>query len=411
MLNQLLPLYDQLAEQTGRDPKLLRETANASQRVGDIHQRLGRLAPAEAAYQRAIARFHDLESIGQLDTITQLNRARTHSSLATIWNRQHQAEQATAELLRTVALLEPLAVSSPTPAVRLELARTHYLLGVHQRPIPGHDPLPELPRRPPVNLSSRDREGVVIRQDLRPLPDGRGSFHHRREPFGPIRNAAAIEQLNTAIVLLSELLIKHPREPEFRHLLALCHRELASVDVGEAGRNAFEKAVSILQELCEESPLTADYQFDLSDAYGRIPMPVPPDQMEDCQWRLTRALSFSAKLVDEQPHVADYMELHVHNHHRLARVLRQSNRADEAATHYAQAFDFQSRLARRHPEMLAHRLWKARIARNYAQVLSDPDPAAALGKHDCRIGAAHSPASRSSRRQPCARRFATSAPA
>ena len=34
-------------------------------------------------------------------------------------------------------------------------------------------------RGEPANNSSRDREGVVIRKDLRPLPDGRGSFLHR----------------------------------------------------------------------------------------------------------------------------------------------------------------------------------------------------------------------------------------
>ncbi len=354
-LDQLLPLYDQLAEQTGRDPKLLREAANASQRVGDIHHRLGRLALAEAAYQRSLARYRVLESFSQLTTAAQLGRARTHSSLATIWNRQRHTDQATAELLKTIALLKLLAVSSPTPDVQLELARTHYLLGVHQRPIPGHNvqaaPSPGGPHHPP-----RSRGG--------------------RELLVPIINADAIEQLRTAIELLSNLLATNPRQPEFRHLLALCHGELNTANSHEPGSDHFEQSVSILRELCEEFPHSLEYQFHLSDIYARIPM--PPVELESCELRVTNALKLSATLIEEQPHVADYMELHVHNHHRMSRVLRSSHRRAAAMSHAAQAFDFQSRLMRRHPEMLVHHLWKARIARNYAQLLDDPAAAREL---------------------------------
>ncbi len=61
-LEKALAFYQRLATEEGADPAVLFETAKAEQRVGEIQNKLGKYAEAEAAYRRAIELFAQLRA-------------------------------------------------------------------------------------------------------------------------------------------------------------------------------------------------------------------------------------------------------------------------------------------------------------------------------------------------------------
>ena len=62
LLEEMLPFYDRLAQQTGNDNKLKAGTAEANRRVGAIRQRLGQSDEAAKAYRRAIALYQEFQA-------------------------------------------------------------------------------------------------------------------------------------------------------------------------------------------------------------------------------------------------------------------------------------------------------------------------------------------------------------
>ena len=58
-----------------------------------------------------------------------------------------------------------------------------------------------------VNYSSRDRQGVVIRNDLRPLPDGRSSKRHSLGAFAAPSASGAWERGDSFILALQQNLV------------------------------------------------------------------------------------------------------------------------------------------------------------------------------------------------------------
>ena len=94
--------------------------------------------------------------------------------------------------------------------------------------------------------------------------------------------------------------------------------------------------------------------------------------------RLRAALEQSADLVDGHPYVPDYISLHIHILHKLARILRERPpdqrdrdlaRMDEAGQLYQEAIRRQAALVKRFPEDVAYRFWLATIRMSSAQLL------------------------------------------
>ena len=191
LLTEMLPFYDRLTQQTGNGTAFRYRTAEANRRVGAIRQRLGQTEEAVKAYQRAIALFGALGSHSV--TNANLKTAQSQNELGRIFTAQRQTASARQSHLAALRLLETEAARPGASSVlRFELARTYFLLGLPERPLPTTNP--------------RDRGGPERHPD-----EGRA-------------------RLAQAVALLQALSDSTPRNPEYQHLLALCYLEGAPAD-------------------------------------------------------------------------------------------------------------------------------------------------------------------------------------
>jgi serine/threonine protein kinase len=359
LLEELLGFYEQLAQEGSEYPKLQAQAAEANQRIGDIHQKLGRFEQASAAYLKAID-LYQRPSAELLGGAVRIKIARTFNELG----RALQALQRTDESRQAhdralTALLEAPKDSATRPEYRYELARTDYfqarrdlLLGP-----PGSDA-----NRPP-DSEGRGRGG--------PRGSGRGDAGRRgrggpdgRGPGGlggPRPPGARETQLSQqALRLLQDLVNEYPAVPEYRHLLACCYRDL-SVGPPRDGPGSFSantsRAVEILRELVEDFPKVPDYRHDLCETLGRIP---------DLGWsrfatvfaankqRLEEAITLSRALVAEYPNVPQYTASHAQLHDKLSFLFHGAGQTAPAEEELRNAVALQAGLVKQHPEVAAY---------------------------------------------------------
>jgi serine/threonine protein kinase len=349
LLEEMLPFYDRLAQQTGNDDTLRAGTAEANRRVGAIRQRLGQLDDAVEAYQRAIAMYEDLLARKPANPALKLAVAQIKNELGRMLTSRRQPAEAREAHLAALALLENDAgLASAPDALRFELARTCYFLGTQERPLPAAD----------------------SRQSDRPAPI---SGEHR-------------ERLAQAVVLLRGLPTAPPANPERQHLLALCYLEGAAASEvgGPQAKGGAERAMEILEGLVQAFPGIPDYAYDLSEAYARMHIPRPPiapEAQRVIEDRFGKALALLDKLVTQYPDIPDFLAAEARLHDKLGAFHRQMDRWPEAEQSFRKAIAIQAKLVKQFPETPNHSLWMAtfRIALGDALIRQN-QPAQARGE-------------------------------
>lgn len=324
LLEEMLPFYDKLAQQTGNSVDLRLRTAEASRRVGAIRQRLGQTEAAVQAYQRAIGLYRELGK--QLPPQAYLALAQMENELGRLFTANHQSAAALQVHLAALSLLQTNALLPSAPsAAPYELARTYFFLGLRERPLPATSRL-EKERPDPIPAAQRDN-------------------------------------LAKAVALLKSLPAATSTRPEYQHLLALCYLEGATVEgVREpAGEEGDERAIQILHDLAKNFPDIPDYAYDLSEAYARIhlpPPPIRPEDQRDIEERLNQARALIENLVRQHPDVPEFLASQARIHHKLGAFQRQIERWPEAETCFRQAVAVQSRLVKQFPTPY-YNLWMA----------------------------------------------------
>ena len=106
LLEEMLPFYDRLAQQTGNGDDLRLRTAEANLRVGAIRQRLGQSEEAVKAYQHAIALFQESGSRSLTNSDLTLKIAQTDNELGRLFTSQRQTAEARQSHLSALALLQ-----------------------------------------------------------------------------------------------------------------------------------------------------------------------------------------------------------------------------------------------------------------------------------------------------------------
>ena len=327
LLEEMLPFYDRLAQQTGNDDRLRARTAEANRRVGAIRQRLGQFEEAVKAYRRAAALYQGLTADTPTNSNHKLAVAQIENELGRLFTSRRQLADARQAHLAALALLEAdAALPSATAEARFELARTCYFLGTQERPLPATDQR-QGDRRPAISDEHRDR-------------------------------------LAQAVTLLRALPAAPAANPEYRHLLALCYLEGAAV--GEArqseARAGDELAIEILEDLVAAFPGVPDYAFDLSEAYARIHIPRPPVPREEerrIEERFGKCLALLEKLVIKHPDVPDFLAAEARILDKLGSFHRQMERWDDAERGFRQAVALQTPLVKQFPDSPYHGLWLA----------------------------------------------------
>lgn len=337
LLEEILPLYDQLAQQTGNTDELRLRTAEANRRVGAIRQRLGQSTDAVKAYQRAVALYQELMSHSPTNTNLTLKLAQIQNELGRLFTAQRNAAAARQAHLVALSLLQnAAALPSVATADTFELARTYFFLG--------------LPERPLLAPESQDNHGPE------PMP------------------AEQSESLAKSVALLNKLAESNPGHPEYQHLLALCFLEGASAE-SDADHNPAavdEKAIAILEDLVRTFPDSPDYAYDLSEACARIHIPRPPIRPEDQNFidrRLSRALSLARDLASRHPDIPEFLLWEARIYHKTGNFQSQLDRWLDAEQNFQKAVAVQSDLINQFPDTPHYKLWMANYRIAYADAL------------------------------------------
>ncbi len=411
LLEHMLDFYRRLAAQDDADPAIRLKIAEANRRVGNIHSRLGHFDDARAAYTRAVGVFQQIEADSGTAPATRIELARIHNQLGTTLIAQERVEDSRAFFREAREILEALqSTSSNSPAVRFELARTCYLLaraprppiptpqrrepgmgqpsdgmappppGARQQPGRDHRP-PRRDHRPPGQ--DHRPAGGPPPDDVRPPPSGAhgppGRDH--RPPGGPPPQREHLDEgddpWGKAVEILTELRAAYPDVPDYRHLLALCYRDLPpsvpwAPDDHPLPHDAATQAINILQQLVEDFPDVPKYQYDLSETYALTADYAPsigPDALQ--QQRLRAALDISEQLVADHPNVPAYVVSQVHIRLRFAGAQRRERQFGAAEEHLQEARAFQAGLARRFPDTPSHQVFVAAIEGDLARLARD----------------------------------------
>jgi eukaryotic-like serine/threonine-protein kinase len=349
LLEELLPFYDRLAQQTGNETALRERTAQANRRVAAIRQRLGQFDQAVTAYQEAIGVFEELGARSASPGAYKLEIAGIENELGRMYQSQRRRGEAHQCHQAALQILEPVSRDAPSVEVRYELARTYYLLGLRERPLPDSNPSGSRPggaqdRRRGPGVDAPPPEEAPPRQDGDVPPSEQRDF------------------LTEAVALLEELAQQWPAEPQYQHLLSLCYLEGApmrqSRDAGPRG--GAEHAIEILEGLVKARPDVPDYAYDLSEAYARMHVPRPPIPPEDQQMveeYFHKAAALLDNLVAQHPNIPEYLTAQAHIYHKLGAFFRQTDRFPEADRSLRKAIDIQSTLMEQFPNAPYHKVW------------------------------------------------------
>jgi tetratricopeptide (TPR) repeat protein len=365
LLEEMLPFYDRLAAQSGGDAGLRRRGAEANGRVGDIRQRLGQYDQAIAAYERAIGMYEKLPNSIDPD-YSRTKIAALCNEIGHLYRSQEQRDRSRQAHLRALELLQAAGASAP-PDTLYELARTHYFLGTRLPPDAGTmRPRPE--GAPPPQGGPPLPGGAPPRRDNPPPLNGEGRL-------STSERAELETHLRTAQTILQPLVEQSPANPEFRRLLALCHRERAALlpprDRGLVDVE-MDQATRLLEQLVQDFPQSPDYSFDLGETYAYVDSRGPPQGPQvspATEDRLHKALAISVKLTADYPQVPEYMASQAHIYHKLGELLRQTRRWAEAEASDRKAVEVQTALVAQFADAPSHQAWLAAFRNSLADVL------------------------------------------
>ncbi len=388
LLEKMLEYYDRLSQQSGETVGLRQKTARAHRRIGDIQQRLGNSDQALNAYLKAVELFQRLEHDVPTSEEYPLEIARIQDELAGLYWASSRPEEGFAALAKARAILEPKAKAPSAPApYRYELAKSYYLLSGHRsRGIP---PFGHLRSGPPAEHHARAGPPAPPGEPDPPPPpppspttrSGQGGLGRRSWGYRPPTTTGSPQDhhalLAQAIQILDGLVKEHPTVPDYRHLLALCHRETVMGRRGpdwQASLNGLDKATQILQELVNTFPDVAEYRYDLATTYAMAARPfghLDAASRKTAEQRLLSALAIMDKLVAEHPNIPDYQMARVRMFHGLARLQQDGSDPEAAEKTLRKALTLQTSLAERFPRVAIYKVWLAAFQGSLADILRD----------------------------------------
>ena len=323
MLEELLPAFDQLAQQIENDQPLKLNAAQANRRIGDIHRQLGNLEQAVSAYRQSIDRYAQLtDSMDQLQR--NIETARLYRRIGNTYREWHRKEESDSAFLNAVALLAPLndkgaadteSTAPDLPAAsRFELAWTYYHLG--RRILPEESHVLNSNFAPPGGPNGGGRPNGGMR------PDAPGNRRRPPDRPGPRFSVESESWLRRAVRELN-VLIESGDEPRYRFVLALCLRNLGR-GFGSPERT---RSIELLEQLSKDFPDKPEYRFELSISYAGFPMHrLTAENSPDALRHLRLAVEGMDQLVERYSNVITYAFAAASLHHRYSMELAQSAR-------------------------------------------------------------------------------------
>jgi len=170
------------------------------------------------------------------------------------------------------------------------------------------------------------------------------------------------EYRRSAIRILEALAEQYPDAPDYRFLLALCHRPLGIVPEparGSADSQGRRRALRLLEELKREYPQVADYRYELAATYAWVHVGLFPWQgrstsTEKAEEGLLKALGESEWLVEHNPTMPHYARSKALILAKLGAICRETGRLADARAYFAAALNTQESLVAAFPDLPSH---------------------------------------------------------
>ncbi len=330
MLENLLVFYDRLAEQAGDDSRVMLESAIASRRVGDIRGRLGQINHAEEEYAGAVKKLTALRGRLDSDELIHAELARCHNAIGNVrsakleYERAHEAHQDALSILQSVEHTDGL------PAYyQYERARTLYFLS---------------------STCLSEISGTRGRQTIETVSRRRKLQHDSKR------------YRKSAVGILEKLTGENSEVPDYRFLLALCHRPPGTLPAPTGASSDVrgrERAIRILEKLTAEYPGIADYRYELIATYAWIHVSVFPWQGNFAvsakgEGDLRKALDESRLLVTRNPTNPHYACSEALILAKLGTVCLRTRRLKEAADLFQRALQTQGTVVAEFRDLPSH---------------------------------------------------------
>lgn len=151
VLEDLLVFYDRLAESGEKDSQHREKVALANRRVGDIRHHLCQFERAEAAYERAVDIYRQLNEASS-DGAYIVDIASVYNELGIMAHRLGQPEQARQRLQHALDTLQKAADPDSDPELRFQMTRSRQILACIDNPMslpPGPPATPGFGGPPP----------------------------------------------------------------------------------------------------------------------------------------------------------------------------------------------------------------------------------------------------------------------
>lgn len=309
VLEEALLFYEQFARQNSENPKLQRDTAKAYARSGKIHERLGQLEEAEAAYKQNVELMVAQLDSSPVDSESAVQIARAHYRLANVLLARYRHHAALTELTSAKTILtDQLARDETSQALRFELALTCSSIGrtlwfLRDMPLsserhrsairlleqlveesPQHSmyrlelartyrayyQLASIGRERKYFVEMRDAAEIILRDlvtDYPGVPDYQCELSEMLTSAASFRGATLerrLESLTHAIELAESLVVNFSSIPRYRAALAEALSKkaelLEATSLLEASK-LHDRAVRYYLALCSQYPTVPHYFF------------------------------------------------------------------------------------------------------------------------------------------------------
>lgn len=327
ILQDALMFYDQFAEQNVGNPRLLRDTATAYRRVGEIHQRLGQYEKAEQAYRQAVDILKKQAMEYPDDATLARDIAATLNDLGIASQTVRRGDEAKRCFDQAREILSNQLSRAPdSPDCRHELARTHNNLAAMQ-------------------WRTRRRNEAT-------------ENHHR------------------ALEILEQLVEQHPRTPAYRHTQAVAYRSYFPFGAFRASAEETARyraqAISLLEDLVRDFPNVPDYQCELSEMLTTRSSRSGNSEMPDeAEAQFQRAVNLARQLKDHHPTIPRYRAALGRAAQQYGTQLRETDRPVEAEPFHREAVELHEDLVEGFPSIGMYRFYLSMAYDAHAKTLRD----------------------------------------
>lgn len=273
LLEKALEFHQAFLKQSGDDPSVREDAAEARGEVADLYRQLGRLEDAAAAYEAAGAAFTALSEAFPAVPRHRAKLAQLFNNLSLTQSALNRNADAELSIRRSLGYTEVLVREQPFErSHRIGLAKNYHNLGGLQR---------NTNRLADAEASYR-RSLELGAELLRETPNDevarldQGKHHQVLASLliDTNRVTEAGEHVRLAVTMIDALVRDHPASPEYRRtqvLVYVLQSRLAAASDGTARtEDALRQALAVSERLVREFPYIPDYQTQHIDVFVRL---------------------------------------------------------------------------------------------------------------------------------------------